>query len=513
MIRRSFLAFSAAVTTAIAGFAWPGLPAWAAPTTLILLHTNDTHDHLTPYDTRKLKSLGGIARRATIIKKEQAQNAGKVLVLDAGDTFQGTPIFNFFHGQADYETLDAAGYDATTVGNHDLDDGLANLLEQAKGRRFKLINTNLLDEATGKPIFMPVWMVERSGLKIGVFGVLGEGSAWHAVANKHRNGIKILDETVVARKTVEELKALGADVIVMLSHSGLDEDKKLAAAVQGIHVIVSGHSHTKVDTPLAIKNGAWTTLVAQAYQWGEYVGRMELVVDGGKIVSSNGYLVPVAGDTPEDPEVTRIVSSYYAKMPIDIRKVVGQAPEGLSRDGCRDRDCALGNWAADLLRSRAGGDVAILNSGGLRADIMPGPVTIGDLFMVFPFDNVVVKLDLTGAQLQRLFDQVAAGEVSMLQVSGITFRIEDGVAKDIKIGSAPLDLAKRYRVATIDYLAQGGDRYTVFAENSEKEKGYEIIGTTLRDFMIEATKANATLSPPPEGRIAVSKKPVAGGKR
>lgn len=505
MIRRTLAAVYIAAATALAGLAWPGIPALAAPSTLILLHTNDTHDHLSPYDTRKLKSLGGIARRATIIKKEQAQNAGKVLVLDAGDTFQGTPLFNFFHGEADYETLDAAGYDATTVGNHDLDDGLPNLLKQAKGRKFKLINTNVVDEATGKPIFLPVWVVERSGMKVGIFGVLGQGSAWHAVAKKHQQGMKVLDEIAVARNTVDELKGMGADFIVMLSHSGLDEDKKLAAEVQGIHVIISGHSHTKVDAPISVKNGSWTTLVAQAYQWGEYLGRIELVVDGGKIVSSNGYLVPVAGDTPEDPDVAKIVDKYVAKIPIDIRKVIGQAPEGLSRDGCRERDCALGNWAADLLLSRGGGDVAILNSGGLRADIMPGSVTVGDLFMVFPFENVVVKLDLTGDQIRRLLDKVAAGDVSMLQVSGISFGIENGVAKDIKVGSEPLDPARKYRVTTIDYLAQGGDRYTVFAEGDADSKRFENTGTLLRDFMIEAVKAHPTIVPPANRRIVIAK--------
>lgn len=505
MIRRPLVALCVAAVTALAGLAWPGMPAWAVPTTLIILHSNDTHDHLVPYDTRKLKSLGGIARRATIIKKERSQNADKVLVLDAGDTFQGTPIFNFFHGEADYAAMDAAGYDATTVGNHDLDDGLANLLRQHKGRRFRLINTNLVDERTGKPIFQPVWIVERAGLKVGIFGVLGQGSAWHAVARKHQQGMKVLDEVAVARKTVEELRGMGAEFIVMLSHSGFEEDKKLASQVEGIHVIIGGHSHTKVDSPVAVRNGTWTTLVAQAYQWGEYLGRMELVVDGGKIVSSNGYLVPVAGDTPEDPEVARIVTSYYAKLPIDIRQVIGHAPEGISRDGCRERDCAMGNWAADLLRSRAGGDIAILNSGGLRADILPGAVTIGDLFMVFPFENVVVKLDLKGDQIRRLLDKAASGEISMLQVSGLSFRIENGRATDIKVGQALLDPEKTYRVTTIDYLAQGGDRYTVFTEGDPEARRFENTGTLLRDVVIEAVKANPTLRVPAGGRIVVAR--------
>ncbi|MBM3275853.1 MAG: 5'-nucleotidase C-terminal domain-containing protein, partial [Candidatus Sericytochromatia bacterium] len=473
----------------------------AAPTRLVILHTNDTHDHLTTYDKKDLKSMGGIARRTTLIKKEKLQNPGRVLVLDAGDVFQGTPLFNFFHGEADYAAMDAAEYDASTVGNHDLDNGLANLQKQHKGRKFKLISTNLVDAASGKPVFMPHWIVERSGLKVGIFGILGEGSAWAAVAPKQQEGLKVLDRIPTARKAVEELKAKGANFIVMLSHSGLEEDKQLAAAVSGIHVIVGGHSHTKVDAPIPVKNGDWSTLVLQAYQWGEYLGRLELEVEGGKIVSTNGYLVPIAGDIPEDPDVAKIVASYDGQIRDKMGKVIGQAPRGLSVESKYERDCELGNWATDLLRTKTGSDIAILNSGGLRAPINPGPVRVADIFTVFPFENRVVKLRLSGALIQRVLDQVAAKEISMLQVSGLTFRIEGGKAKDVKVGGSPLDTGKAYQITTIDYVAQGGDKYAAFTEGT----AFQDSGILLRDFVMDYVKANPNVEPPTDRRIAVSK--------
>ncbi|MBM3266009.1 MAG: bifunctional metallophosphatase/5'-nucleotidase [Candidatus Sericytochromatia bacterium] len=495
MLRRT-LALIVLATAAI-GFGGATATAEAAPSRLIILHTNDTHSHLSPYDKKDLKSIGGIARRATIIKKEQAQQAGRVLVLDGGDCFQGTPIFNFFHGEAEFAAMDAAGYDAVTVGNHDLDDGLLNLQRVYKGRKFKLINTNLVDDQTGKPLFVPSWLVERSGLKVGVFGILGEGSAWHAIAAAQRKGLKVLPAVPVAQKAVADLKARGADFIVMMSHSGLEEDKRLAAEVPGIHVIVGGHSHTKVDAPIAVKSGDWTTLVLQAYQWGEYLGRLELEVDGGKIVSSNGYLVPIAGDTPEDAGVAKIVEGYESQIRDRMAKVIGQAPRGLSVDGKYDRDCELGNWATDLLRARTNADVAILNSGGLRAPINPGPVRVADVFTVFPFENRIVRVDMTGAQLKQVLDMVASKRVSMLQVSGLSFRIDGGQIADLSVGGGPLDPGKTYRITTIDYIAQGNDKYTPFTE----AKGYEDMGVLLRDFVLDGIKGNPTLEPPADRRI------------
>ncbi len=499
MLRRTLcrLAFAA-----VTGFAWSATSspaAWAAPTRLVILHTNDTHSHLAPYDKKDLKSVGGIARRATLIKKELAQNAGRVLVLDAGDCFQGTPIFNFFHGAAEFEAMEAAGYDAVTVGNHDLDDGLENLQRVYKGRKFKLINTNLLDEATGKPLFLPTWLVERAGLKVGVFGILGESSAWSAIASGQRNGIKVLPAAPVAQKAVADLKARGADFIVMLSHSGLDEDKQLAAAVPGINVIVGGHSHTKVDAPITVRSGEWSTLVLQAFQWGEYLGRLELDIEGGKIVASNGYLVPVAGDTPEDAGVAKVVEGYDAQIRDKMAKVIGQAPKGLSVDGKYDRDCELGNWATDLLRTKTRSDVAILNSGGLRAPINPGPVKVADVFTVFPFENRIVRVEMTGAQLLAVLDLVASKRVSMLQLSGLTVRIADGKVAEAMAGGIPIDAARTYRVTTIDYIAQGNDKYTPFTE----AKGYEDTGILLRDFVLDGIKGNPTLEPPSDRRIQV----------
>lgn len=472
------------------------VPAWAAPVDLTILHTNDTHDHLLPYETRQGKDLGGIARRATLISQIKGQH-DRVLVLDAGDTFQGTPLFNFYAGEPDYLTMDQAGYDATTVGNHDLDNGLANLKKQAAGRRFKVISTNLLDLKTGKPIFVGTHVFERGGLKVGVFGVLGF-DALHAVAKQNQKDFKFVSPLKVAQETAAELRKR-SDLVVMLSHSGLDEDTELAGKVKGIDVIVGGHSHTKLEHPREVVNGDWRTLVVQGFQWGEYVGKLDLKVEGGKVVSYDGKLLPVTKDIADDKTVAATVKAYNDKIEERMAVVIGDAPKGLSAEGKYKRDCELGNWTADIMREKAKAEIGIMNAGGLRAALQPGPVKVGDIFTIFPFDNALVTLDLDGATLQGFIDKAASipGRAAQLQYSGVSFSVVGGKAVDVMVNGKPLDPKRAYKVATIDYLAQGNDGYEAFA----KAKNYQPAGLVLRDVALEAVKAHPTVVPPATGRI------------
>ncbi len=489
MLKRAFLAATVWLVGTTGTF--------AAPVDLTILHTNDTHDHLLPYDSRAGKDLGGVARRAALIKRIKAQTPG-TLVLDAGDVFQGTPIFTFYQGDADYRTMDQAGYDATTVGNHELDNGLANLLKQAKGRSFKVINSNMLDK-TGKHIFLSKHVFERNGLKIGVFGVLGD-DAQGAVAKKHQQDYVFVPPLDVAQRFADELRK-EADLVIMLSHSGLEEDTDLARKVKGINLIVGGHSHTKLDVPREVPNGDWRTLVVQGFQWGEYLGRLDLKVENGKVVGYDGKLLPITRAITEDASVAETVDSYNRKIAKEMGMVVAQAPTGLSSEGKYQGDSALGNWTADLLKELTRSDIGIVNSGGIRASLQPGKVSVGDVYSVFPFDNALVTVDVDGKLFQRILDMTASylGGSGFLQFSGVTFRIEDQQAKDVLVNGKPLEPSRVYRVATVDYVAQGGDRQPLFAES----KNYQSQGVFLRDAILDHLRKNPTITPPATGRIKV----------
>ncbi len=492
MIRRLLTAFALALVAA--------QPALAVPVSLTILHTNDMHSHLVPYDYKGLKSIGGVAREATLVERIESQEPGRVLLLDAGDVFQGTPIFNFFHGKVEYDAFDALGYAATTVGNHDLDDGLANLELQDRDRHFLLINSNLVDPRTGKYLFTPYHLFARGGVKIGVFGVLGDqgpDDAWAAVAKVNQRGMKILDPVTVARQMAKELRAKGADVVVLLSHCGFVEDKALAARVKGIDLIVGGHSHTEVDSPVAVRDGSWTTYVTQAACYDRFLGRVDLTVDHGRLVKEGGYLIPIAGDTPADAKVAALIAPYEARIAARMDTVIGQAPQGLSVAGAWQGDSQLGDWAADLLRKGTHSEIAMINAGGLRAAISPGPVSVGDIFTVFPFDDRVVTLDMAGSLIQRQLDAVAAHKASMLDVSGMTFAVADGRATDIKVAGRPLEPSQLYTVTTVDYLAEGNDHYTFFPLAKSKKDD----GMILRDAIIRGIRRHPEIVPPQLDRI------------
>lgn len=475
------------------------LAAYAAPVELTILHSNDTHDHLEAFDSRQGKDVGGVARRATLIKRIKA-DAKNVLVIDAGDVFQGTPIFTFFEGEPDMLTMQQAGYDAIAVGNHDLDNGLANLQKQAKHLAQPLLCATLVD-AKGKPIFQPYRIVERGGLKIALIGIMGK-NAYDAIAEKRRAGVFVKDPKQVLTELVPQLRSK-VDLVIVASHTGHEEEVALASAVSGIDVIVGGHSHTKVEHPVIVLHGDRPTLVVQAFQWGEFLGRIDLTVDGGKIVKHAGGLLPVSTDIPPDPAVLKTVQSYADKIAAQMQQVVGRSDFEFLNARKADGDAPIGNLIADALRDQAKADVGIMNSGGIRAPLPKGDVTRGMVLSMLPFDNKLVHFPVSGALLQQILNFAASksGKSGSLQVSGIAFVVEGGKAVAITVGGRPLDPAKTYRVATIDYLAAGNDGAEVFKQ--VPATAMTETGLLVRDAFTAYMQHHKVLQNPPGGRIQV----------
>lgn len=494
MLSLSPRALVGAVAIALAA----SLPAWAAPVELTILHTNDTHDHLESYAGKQGETLGGIARRATLFKQIKAKTPN-VLVFDAGDCFQGTPIFTFFAGEADYKAMQQAGYDATTVGNHDLDNGLANLKKQAAHLDFPPLSCNLTD-GDGKLLFPSTRLFEVGGLKIGVTGVTGE-NAYHAIAKAMRAGVTYHDPAPILRRVLPELRRQGADLTVVLSHSGLEEDLALAKAVEGIDVIVGGHSHTKVPKPIEVRHGDRATLVLQAFQWGEYVGRLDLTVDAGRIQSYHGELLPVTDALAPDPLVQQTVAGYAGAIAKQMDEVVGRSAVYFANERKAMGDAPIGNLVADVIREATGADVALMNSGGIRSFLPQGEITRGAVFSMLPFENRLVRFKADGPLVQEVADFVVAkmGGSGSLQVGGLTFHAKGGKATRVMVGGKPLDLRRTYTVATIDYLANANDGATVFT----KVKAVEPTGQLVRDAFFAYLKKHPTLAQPQGGRIVV----------
>jgi 2',3'-cyclic-nucleotide 2'-phosphodiesterase (5'-nucleotidase family) len=303
---------------------------------------------------------------------------------------------------------------------------------------------------------------------------------------------------------IKEVKQKGARLVVLLTHLGLDRDKKLAAAVPGIDVIVGGHSHTVVTDPVVVGR----TIIVQAGYYGLYLGVLELAVDEktGRIVEATktSELKPVSAgpDAKPDPDIARIVDTYDQRVRGRFAQVVGETTVDLVRRA--DGESNIGDVISDAVRAATGAEIAFHNSGGIRADIPAGKVNMEQIYTVLPFDNVVLAMDLKGEDILALLERSAGLAKGMLQVSGVTFRCDltklagTRVSK-VTVGKAPLDRLRTYRVATNDFLSAGGDRFTEF------RKGTNIVfGGALRDVFVDYLRQRSPIAPTPEGRITVT---------
>jgi 5'-nucleotidase len=254
--------------------------------TLTVMHTNDTHSRMTPFESGPYAGQGGVARRATIFRRAKAANPSTV-VLDAGDTFQGTPWFNAFKGELDIQVMHALGYDATALGNHDFDAGvdqLASNLMHAPTLATVAANFEIDADSPLANRVEPHVVLARGGLKVGVFGL---GIAFDGLVNpKLHAGVRYRDPREAARRSVDALRASGADVVVAVSHLGYSGyrgepgDTEWPRDVAGVTYVVSGHTHTLLQAPTFVRHASgWETAIMQVGHSGLFVGHAEIVVD------------------------------------------------------------------------------------------------------------------------------------------------------------------------------------------------------------------------------------------
>ena len=274
-----------------------------APKRLTILHTNDTHSRIDPFpmDGGKNQGLGGVAARSELIKQIRAQEEN-VLLLDAGDIFQGTPYFNIYKGEPEIRAMSAMGYDATTIGNHDFDAGMEDLaLQLSRHARFPMIVSNY--DFSGTPMetqYVPYRIFRKGGLRIGVLGVGIDGEGL-IPANLWAN-TKYLDPVQKANETAALLKREGCDLIICLSHLGYKydsenriSDRRLAPATENIDLIIGGHTHTFMDAPEVMKNAKGDDILINQVGWaGIQLGRLDFVFEkkkGKNLAGSQSILV------------------------------------------------------------------------------------------------------------------------------------------------------------------------------------------------------------------------------
>jgi len=462
--------------------------------------------------------MGGLARLATLIEAER-QDMSACLLLDGGDLFQGTPFFNFFHGAAEVRCLSEMAYDAMVLGNHELDEGAFNVWKQMHDHAgFAFLGSNVevkswvktdpidMSDSSWVPLGRPYILARAGNLRIGLIGVTTEDLPWIVSPGRLEN-VRVQPIIDTVRRLMTDLRPR-ADLVVVLSHSGVPADSLLALAVPGIDVIVGGHSHTALETAVLVRNpandnGIGGTLIVQAGQWGQFLGRLDLDVADKKINSWQSRLLPVTSKLREDRKIRTLVGLYADTLGPLVNEVLTECRTSMFNADARLRETSLGNLITDLMRQSGPVDIAVQNGGGLRGDLVAGPVRVRDIFTILPFDNTLVELTLDGRGVLCLLEEsvVKVGDGGFLSVSGLTFRAtSDGRVADVHVGERPLDPDASYRLVTNNFTASGGDGFTAFLRARKRMD----TGVLVRDAVIERLRGASPLTAPLLGRIRYS---------
>lgn len=432
----------------------------------VIIHTNDTHSRAVPKDG----SMGFTAVSA--LKKFCESNGVEVILLDAGDTLHGLPFANLVEGKSIVDIMNLAGYDAMTPGNHDFNYGTDTLKKRAEEMNFPLISANITVKEDGSDFLKDHIIIEKNGIKFGIFGLSTPETAYKTNP-KNVETISFNNPIDAAKEEVEELKKSGADFIIALAHLGVDEgseftSKLVADKVEGIDLIVDGHSHTIFEEGYKVKN----TLIVST---GDYIKNIGVVaIDStGKIAGAG--LVDSTLLTETDPAIDEYIASYNLELEKLLSEVVGTSKVELDgvREHVRAGETNLGNLAADAFRWKTGADVAFTNGGGIRASIDIGDITKNEVVTVFPFGNFIVTKKVTGDAIVKALEHGVSiypePNGGFPQVSGITFTLDPSKeagnrVSNVKIGGKAIDLKSEYLLATNDFLIAGGDGYTMLAD-------------------------------------------------
>ncbi len=451
----------------------------AAATVINILHTNDSHGRVYPDPNNK--GMIGIDKIAAI--KKATTNA---LLVDAGDTLHGLPIANTTQGSNIIELMNLAGYDVMTPGNHDFNYGSSKLKEYAEAgtTRFNIISSNIVNKAEGS-LWLPATAIKTvNGIKIGFFGLTTKDTT--IMTNPSNvSSLDFEDYLSSARKAIENLKSEDVDVIIGLTHISRPDVKELAKRLAGdVDVIIDGHDH------LSTKDSESGVLIAGSGQYEENLGSISLMLNENKdVIQKDAKLIPKADTENIIPDsdvkarastmmelVNTLFSQKIGTSEVLLSSERGSFSAGQITNGVRNSEMPLGNLVADAMRSVLEADLAITNGGGLRADIKIGDITAGTLNSVLPFGNYGVIKEVNPKQLKAILEHglsdapVPIGKFP--QISGMRIEYNPNApagskVTKITVGNTILNLTDattKYKLATNDFMANGGDGYASIKE-------------------------------------------------
>ena len=501
-------------------------------TIITTMSTSDIHGNMVPYTPSGSSiEVGGSARAAWLFDEAERRNPN-TLIIDGGDSPYNTDLANISLGKSSVDVMNAQGYDATVLGNHDFDYSFDNLLSLADQAEYAMLSANTYwKDGTYPEQFEPYIVKEVGGVKVAIVGLTDDGSkATTHYANTQ--DIDFHDQWEVGQEVVAKADA-ESDVVILLSHLH-GGNNTVPTKIDGIDMEVGGGNDI-FGRPLNIEG----TVVVNPGGVGTCVNQTNLNLKDGKVLGYTFNQIILSSDVPEDAEVKAIIEDYQADLDAQMEVVIGQCASDIAWSSplVRTQESPLGNLAADALRDYCDADIAIQNGGGIRAGLTAGDVTVGDVFAMLPFDNKVTLVEVTGQTvwdaLENGVDGYPTTNGKFPQVSGIKYTFDGSKPAGERIVSVtledgtPLDLDAWYTLACNDFMCGGGDGYTmlnVFNPDDGNEHNGETAAQDLpgcklvyrtndyyRTVVSEYIKAQGNIAPALDGRITILNPQEGGG--
>ena len=476
------------------------------------LHSNDMHgDFLAELEAGSGEAIGGIALLSGYINQVRATEKNVIYTI-SGDMVQGSIIDSEFKGISTIEIMNYLSPDCASLGNHELDYGLPQLLFLDKLSNFPIINANMYIKKYNKRLMMPYLIKTIDNFDILFIGIVTE-TVLDALKLDCQIGtfISLEDAATEIGRICDAYKNDDIDLTVLLTHIGLDSDKELAAMLKpewGVDIILGGHSHSYMDQPEVVND----ILIAQAAVGTDQVGRFDLLVDDdtNSIVDWKWRLVPIHSDEIKpDLELQKFIDSYKTAVDAKYNALLCRMSRTLTHPR-REVETTLGNLISDIFAENGNLDVAFIGSGSIRMKQLGPVVTLRDLKQFFPYDDTFSRYTVTGKQLEQIFTHIMRkdnrnGEGECYQVNHAVKAVYDEIFErlvSLEIGGNPVEMDHTYQIGLQSYHAMNSEKFLGFTmEELSELNPPRILATSMQSVIDEYLRAHQEINREVEGRL------------